>query len=809
MAFDQAIAHKCFNATHYITQMRIALLTIVLLASSLQLAAQMSDAQVAEFARQSLAQGKSQTEIALALAQRGVTKEQLLRIRYNTTAGAVSAPSVGASDRSRMRSTTPQIQDSLPEVQVEAPAVEIFGHNVFRDKRLTFEPTLNIATPDNYLIGPGDEVIVDIWGDSEQTIRQTVSPDGTIVINRLGPVALNGLTVKEAEARLKRSLGRIYSAVDGIVPATFVKLSLGQLRSIQVHVMGEVANPGTYTVSSLASLFHVLYNAGGVNEIGSLRSIGISRGGKRVADADVYSYLLEGRTEVDIALNDGDVVMVAPYENLVTVAGGVKRPMKYEMKEGETLASLFNFSGGFKGDSYRNAVTVVRRNGRMQEVHNIGRSDYGKFPMADGDSVAVGSMIDRFANRLEISGAVFRPGLYAVSDSVATVGQLIAQAEGVRGDAFTHRAQLTREKADYTLEVMPVDVGGIISGSAPDIALRNGDVLHVPSIFDLREAYTVTIQGAVGVPGDYAFVENMAIEDMIIRAGGLLEAASTARVDVFRRIKNPASETESEERSESFSFAIRDGLVISEDEFILQPFDIVSIRTSPGYETQKSITIQGEVLFPGDYTLVQKNERLSDVVKRAGGTLASAYLRGASLVRQMGDDEQVRTQSTKKLTQLGGPDSLSMENLNISQTYLVGIELDKAMRNPGSDYDLVLEEGDVLRVPEYVGTVSVSGAVLYPNTVSYREGMSIGEYINQAGGYLRGARKAAKIVVYMNGTVTRTSVTRGTRIDPGSEIIVPYKSYRRGRLSVAEILSLGASATSTALLGTSLANSLK
>jgi protein involved in polysaccharide export with SLBB domain len=419
-------------------------------------------------------------------------------------------------------------------------------------------------------------------------------------------------------------------------------------------------------------------------------------------------------------------------------------------------------------------------------------------------------MIDRFSNRLEITGAVFRPGLYAASDTVATVKQLIERAEGFRGDAFTDRTLLTREKADYSLEVMPIDAGAIFRGMAPDVALRNGDVLHIPSIFDLREEYTVTIEGAVKAPGVFVFADNLSVEDMIVRAGGLLEAASTARVDVFRRIKNPSSSAASENRSESFSFAIRDGLMVSGgNEFILQPFDIVSVRTSPGYETQKNVAVNGEVLFPGGYTLVQKEERLSDLIKRAGGTLSSAYLKGASLVRQISDDERARMASTTRLTQLGGPDSLTMASLHLTASYPVGIELDKAIANPGSDYDLVLEEGDQLMVPEYVGTVSISGAVLYPNTVSFNERMTVANYIEQAGGYLRGARRGAKIVVYMNGTVARASAVRGTKITPGCEIVVPYRSHRRNRGSIAEILSMGASATSAAAMAASLINTLR
>jgi protein involved in polysaccharide export with SLBB domain len=689
----------------------------------------------------------------------------------------------------------------------------IFGHDVFSGKELTFEPSLNIATPENYLLGAGDEVIIDIWGDSEQTIREDISPDGVIVIPQLGPVTLGGLTVGSADARLKRALREIYSSAGGNAPTTFINLSLGKIRTIRVHVMGEVEHPGTYTVPSLATLFHVLYCAGGVNDIGSLREIAVNRGGGRVATVDIYSYLLEGRSDVDIALKEGDIVVVPPWRNLVTVAGKVKRPMKYEMTDGQTLSALLGYAGGFTGDAHRGAVTVIRSGGgeRLRRVYDVERSDYSRFTLVDADSISVGGVTDRYSNRIEITGAVYRPGLYSTGDSLVTIGSLIRRAGGLTGDAFTARGVLTREKPDHSLEALSVEVGAIVDGVAADIALRNGDVLHIPSIFELREQYTITIRGEVQNPGDYSYADNLTIEDMIVRAGGLKESASTARVDVSRRIKNPSSILESDARSESFSFPLRSGLAIGGGEnFTLRPFDVVTIRTSPGYEVQKPVAVLGEVLFPGDYTLVKREERLSDLLRMAGGALSTAWLKGAKLVRLRAEDEQARAQSALRLAEMSGPDSLSTRSLNIEDNYSVGIELDKALAAPGSDYDLVLSEGDVLFVPGYVGTVAVSGAVLFPNTVSYREGARVRDYINQAGGYAARARRRAKVVVYMNGTIARTRSVRGAKIAPGCEIVVPYKAYRNpSRMSLPEILSTSASITSTASLVTSIMNSLK
>ena len=795
--------------------MKRALLTLSAILFSLQLFAQLPDEQVIEFIKQSYAKGLGQTEITAELMSRGVTMQQLQRLRStNNIPGQISS---AAETDGRLR-TDPlghqtSVIDHSPAGKIHtagsdrAGAAQIFGHNVFSGKELTFEPSLNVATPENYLLGPGDEVIIDIWGDSDQTIRQVISPDGTIVLSQIGPVVLSGFSVRDADARLKHSLAGIYGAAS-------VKLSLGQIRSIQVHVMGEVENPGTYTLSSLATLFHVLYNAGGVNRIGSLREISVNRGGRPIASVDVYSYLLEGRSDVDIALKDGDIVVVHPYMNLVRVSGKVKRPMKYEMKEGQTLAELLDYSGGFSGDAYAEAVTVVRRGGRLHEVYDIKAADFPQFVLADADSIAVGAVIDRFSNRLEITGAVFRPGLYSSSDDygdgVSTITELIERAEGLMGDAFTRRALLTREKPDYSLEVLPVDVEAILLGISEDIPLRNGDILHIPSIFDLREEYTVSVQGDVRNPGKYMYADNLSIEDMIIAAGGLLESASTVKVDVYRRIKHPSSMSESETRSESFSFPVRDGLAVSGGEsFVLQPFDVVTFRTSPGYEAQMAVSVSGEVLFPGPYSMVKREERLSDLMEKAGGALSTAYLRGAKLVRKRTRDEQARAQATMHLTEMGGLDSLSTGNLNIGQNYTVGIELDKALANPGSDHDLVLMEGDVLFIPGYVGTVSISGAVLFPNTVSYRDGMTIGQYIDQAGGYAHRARRRGKFIVYMNGTIDRAKAWQSTKITPGCEIVVPFKPYRaQSRTSLAEILGIATSATSAASMITAIANTI-
>lgn len=800
--------------------------------------AQVSDEQVMNMLREAQQQGKSQQEMLLMLKQKGVTQEQLLRLKSKYgNAARESANQPVMEDRMRKvpevketktkpktlapEKDLPQLNwvDSLvmgteenemmPSVKPQRPAV--FGREIFNNDLLTFEPNVNIATPETYVLGPGDEVIVDIWGDSEQTFRQRISPDGTITDSKIGPIYLNGVTMKEANARLKNAFSKIYSTMSGTNPTTFINVSLGEIRSIRVNVMGEVVMPGTYTLPSLASVFHALYSAGGVNEIGSLRAVKVGRGGRTLAEMDVYDYLLNGKTDMDIRLEDGDVVLVTPYRNLVALSGKVKRPLIYEMKDNEKVSDLLNFAGGFRGDAYKKAVRIIRKSGREYQVYNVMEEDFRTFPLTDGDSVSVDSVLDRFENRIEVRGAVYRPGLYALGDEVQTVGQVIGKAEGVRGDAFLTRAVIYREKPNLTLEVVAVDVAGILDGSVADIALSKNDVLYIPSIFDLKEEYTIQVDGAVGFPGTYEYADGMTVEDLIVLAGGLKETASVVKIDVARRIKNPKSTTTENRLAENFTLTLKDGLVVDgEKDFTLKPFDQVFVRNSPGYQEQQQVKVSGEVLFEGAYVLAKKEQRLSDLVRDAGGLTPEAYAKGARLIRKMNEDEQARVRALLKLTEMGngGRDTIDKKRLDIGSHYYVGIELSKALKNPGSEYDVVLREGDELIVPQYSGTVKISGAVMYPNTVAYKKNVPLKHYIGQGGGFAARAKRKRVFVVYMNGTVSKSKLLSKAKVAPGCEIIVPQKPPRKG-FSLAEIMGIANSTTSMAALVTSIINSTK
>lgn len=770
----------------------------------------MTDEQVIQYVKQEQMAGKSQTQMAMELKAKGVTSQQMERIKKKNDANKGKGLETESASFSRNRISNEnkelnpglvdenqlETDDSIDIFAIKDTLPKVFGRDIFKNKNLSFEPNSNIATPPNYLLGPGDQVIIDIWGASQNTITETISPDGNITVRNLGPVYLNGLTVNEANAYVQRKFNSIYA---GVMTGTSskIKLTLGQIRSIQINIMGEAAVPGTYTLSGFSSVFHALYRAGGVSEIGSLRNVKVVRAGTQIASLDIYEYILKGKFNDDIRLMDGDAIIVPTYDCLVNVSGNVKRPMFYEMKSGESAAVLLNYAGGFTGDAYSKAIRLLRKSGREHQIFNIDEKDYSSFNLMDGDSVQVGAILDRFENRVEIKGAVFREGLYELNQNVNSVKTLIEKAEGVTGDAFVNRAELRRQHEDLTFEIISIDLKGLLSGKTEDVPLKKNDVLLIPSIHDLQEAGILTIHGEVAIPGMYPFAKNTTLEDLIIQAGGLLEAASTVRVDVARRLKNPKSISVGREVGQTFSFSLKDGLVVDGTSgFILEPFDEVYIRKSPGYQAQQNVSIIGEVIFGGRHAMTEKNERLSELIRKAGGLTPEAYPKGARLLRRMTQEEIARQEKTLQMATKGnGKDSIDISKLEVDSIYPVGIHLEKALENPGSDYDLVLREGDQLIVPQYVNTVKINGTVMFPNTVPYVNGKRLSHYIDQAGGFGQRANKKKAYVVYMNGTVAQLKGGSSKYIQPGCEIIVPDKPDKKG-MSLGEIIGLSSSIAS-------------
>ena len=693
--------------------------------------------------------------------------------------------------------------------------VKVFGRDIFNNKELTFEPEMNIATPQNYRLGPGDAVFIEIYGASQKTIEGTVSPDGTITIEGFGPVQISGLTVKEANSRLRSTLGKRYSS-------SKISLTVGQTRSIMVNVMGEVNNPGTYTLPAFATVFHALYMAGGTNDLGTMRNIKVYRNNRLVSTVDIYDYILNGKLTGNVRLADNDVISVGTYDCLVNITGKVKRPMYYEMKKNESVATLLKYSGGFTGDAYKKSVRLVRKAGKEYSVYNVDEFDMSSFQLADADSVSVDSILQRYSNMVEIKGAVFRPGMYQVGGNINSVRTLIENADGLKEEAFTARAVMHRMKPDRTLEVIPVDVEGILAGRTADIPIQNNDVLFIPTKQEMMEEQTITIHGEVFYPGVYKYADNETLEDFVLQAGGLKQTASTVKVDVARRIVNPKALTTDSVIARTCTFALKDGFVIDgEPGFKLMPYDEVYVRKSPGFYKQQNVMVEGEVMFGGTYTLSKKNQRLSDLIKNAGGVNDRAYVAGARLERKMNEVERKRMETILKMAREQA-ESLEIEaaaqnkkvdlensellkRFEIPETYSVGIELDKALSNPGSDADIVLREGDKLIVPQYTATVKINGEVMYPNTVGYQQGKKAKYYINQAGGYSNKAKKSQTYIIYMNGTIAK--VSEGARPMPGCEIFVPQKKINT--MTVAEKLAIGSASASIATMIATLVNVLK
>lgn len=778
----------------------------------------MTDQQILEYVKQGMSEGKDQRQMATELARRGVTREQAERVKklYEQEQGVSTSKMSGTElNEARLReatqeeSTTSVLENPQPDSRELAQENQVFGRNIFNTRNLTFEPSVNIATPPNYRLGPGDEVIIDIWGTSQNTIRQQISPDGTINIEKIGPVSLSGMTVSEANSYLKRVLGKTYSGLDAPDGTLEIRLTLGNTRTIQINVMGEVVQPGTYALSSFSTVFHALYRAGGVSDIGSLRNVQVTRNGKTVAKVDVYDFIMKGKTQDDIRLQEGDVIIVPAYEALVQISGNVKRPMKFEMKKNETLATLIGYAGGFSADAYTRSLRVVRQNGEEYEINTVKEIDYSAYPMRNGDVVTAEAILNRFTNKLEVRGAVYRPGIYQLNGEINTVRALVNEAKGLMGDAFTNRAVLQREREDLTTEIISVDVRSIMAGTSPDIPLQKNDILYIPSIHDLEDRGDVTIFGEVAKPDSYSYSDNMTLEDLIIRAGGLRESASTVRVDVSRRIKDPKSTHSTDSIGQMFTFALKDGFVIDgEQGFTLQPYDQVFVRRSPGYQAQQNVQVTGEVIFGGTYAMTTTEERLSDLVKKAGGATSKAYLRGAKLIRVANDEEKKRMRDVINLmNRQFGEAMMDSLGIRVEDTFTVGIDLEKAVANPGSEYDLVLREGDVLSVPKLNNTVKVNGAVMMPNTVGYLSDKNANYYLDQAGGYALNAKKSKKFVIYMNGQVARIKGRSKDKIEPGCEIIVPSKKNKR--VNVGEILGYASSFGSLATMFATISNLIK
>lgn len=760
----------------------------------------MSDAEVVKYALQEKKSGTPDADIAKALLQRGATMAQIQRLRqqYNKQEddrSLTTSPEgrIGKSTRMRVNNATPEVEfsDSL-QVETAHNGKRVFGRDIFNNKNLSFEPQMNIATPQNYVLGPGDQLIVDIYGASQESLTLTISPDGDVTIPDFGPVHVSGLSVASAQKRIRSKLGSYFESSD-------IKATLGQTRTIMVNVMGEVKAPGTYTLSAFATVFHALYMAGGISDLGTLRNIKVFRQGRQISVVDIYEFILNGRLAGNVRLQDNDVIQVGTYDCIVDIMGRVKRPMAYEMRHSESLATLLKYSGGFTGDAYKKLLRVLRKSEEMKSVYNVEEFDLASFKVEDGDSVMVDSIINRYKNMVEVKGAVFRPGMYQLGDKVTSVRSLIEMASGLTEEAMTSRAVMRRMKPNRTQEVLSVDIEAIMNGTAADVPLQNEDILFIPTLAAHQNLRTLTIDGEVIFPGTYEYAENMTIEDLILQAGGLTDAASTAKVDVSRRLTDQSATEAGMEISKTFSFALKDNYIVSgENGFTLEPYDIVQIRKSPVVQDPIRVQIEGEIAFQGSYTMEKKNQRLSDVVKAAGGVVPGSYVRGARLVRRLTAEERARMQDVIRMARQSadGRDSINLDKIEMSETYTVGIHLDEALEKPGSTQDIELVDGDRLIIPRFNHTVRISGDVNAPNTVAFEEGENYKYYVEQAGGYGNRAKRSNAYIVYQNGTM---ALARKGKVEPGCEIVVPSKAPRDPN-AITQWLGIGTSLASLATM---------
>ncbi|WP_073094479.1 SLBB domain-containing protein [Cyclobacterium lianum] len=811
---------------------------------------ELSDAQIEQLIRRAESSGMSEMQLEAMARERGMPPAEIRKLtqriqmlRSGNAEGIKARKNQGQTQRQVIENGVNQndVFDSLrqadPYYDLSPKQKKIFGFTLFHNKELNFNPNLNLPTPDNYILGTGDQLLVDVFGASQQSLDLTVSPEGTVFIPNIGPINVGGATIQAVRSRLKNSLQQIYSGLGGPNPNTFLQIRVGNIRSIQVTMAGELRIPGSYTMPSFANVFNALYQAGGPNENGSFRNIQVYRDNSLVGEVDIYAFLVEGSQDGNIILQDNDVVIVPPARTRVELEGPVRRPGIFEIKPGESVEDLISFAGGFNSNAYRELLTVRRTTEQEMRVDNVFSRDFDTFAIKDGDFFIVDSILERYENRAQVSGAVFRPGEFAIEEGMS-LEELLRMAGGLRGDAFTERVSLYRTNPDFTMGIITINLRAILAGEEADIPLKREDILHVPSIYDLKEEYYVQISGEINRTGVYQYAEKMTVGDLIAKAKGFKESATSANIEIARRVKGNVEG----DIAQIINISIDPDLKISEEEknINLQPFDHVFVRQSPGFQREKVVEVEGEVFYPGEYALEKRDERISDVLNRAGGLNQFAYPKGATLIRrteffETKEEEELKldqlesllknmerednvenTESEKELIKrlearvallkeermknetgtagqemesfsedryqfLEGADSSVME-IATRDKELIGIELDKILQKPGSKYDIILQEGDIISIPKELQTVRMRGEVLYPTTARYDEARSFRNYISRAGGFTERARKSRSYVVYANGDVKRTNsllfFSFFPKLEPGAEIIVPRKPER-------------------------------
>lgn len=776
----------------------------------------LSDAQVREIVAQANNNGQ---DLNAYLTSKGLQSSQISKLELRARSLGLAAANATTVDSSATRKLNYQPDTNLSVKPVNKGAIRVFGANLFTGGNVSFEPNLRVATPVNYILGPDDQININVYGKSLVDWHLVVSPEGNINIPGVGIVNVAGRTVEQATSIIK---SKLISKNYAIGSGTTVSVTLGNIRSIKVIVVGEVNRPGTYTLPSLATAFNALYLSGGPNENGSFRQIEIIRNNRIIKRLDVYDFLLKADQKDNISLRDQDIIRVPTYRVHVQMTGQVKRPAIFEVMPGETLQDVISFAGGFTDIAYTAKIKVLQVDNQERRISDIIESDYKNYIPLRGDRYIVDAILERYQNRVSIKGAVFRPGDYELSKGL-TLSQLVTKASGVTGDAYLQRGYITRLKPDNTNESIPFNLQAILAKTAPDILLNREDSVVIPSLFDLRDQYVVSIKGEVRKPGDFAYAEGLTVESLIEQAGGFAQGASSKRIQVARRITNADPMSLNSPVSQVFSIDIAEPISLSSANFVLQPYDVVSVFTLPGFEKLRTVKVEGEVLYPGPYTINKKDEKISDILARAGGLIATADASGGTLKRTntsvLGIDknkvdtvalENERIQRLRRLQQnVNGTSVISDDQL---RNDYVGIDLETIIEKPGSKTDLLMEDGDVIRIPKKQQVVRVNGEVLYPSVVVYSGSKSFKDYIINAGGFSSSALKRGAYVVYPNGTVKATRkflfVNNRPEVKPGSEIFVP-KKIDKPRVTLAEILGVGGALASLAAIVLGFANLIK
>jgi protein involved in polysaccharide export with SLBB domain len=759
---------------------------------------QLTDQQLIQYMQQAGLSGLSESELEAKAKEKGLSADQIQKLKARMQTLNLGGGVQGAQNQDGKTATDPKrqgIKYLIPKPSADSiNGLLIFGSDIFTKENLTFEPNLTIPTPRNYVLGAGDELKIDIYGFSDKNQTLKVSPDGYIRYPNIGPIKIAGLNFDEATSKLSSALSKIYPGLKS--GNTSLQLTLGQIRSIKVNLIGEITKPGSYSVPSLSTIANALYAAGGPTRIGSYRNIELVRGGKSIAKFDLYDYLIKGDLSQNKLLQDDDVIRVAPYSNRIEVRGAVKRNAIYELSNSDRLTNLLLYAGGLADSANKDFVRISRFGNQEKEIFTVTAAQFNSFVLKTGDKLYVDSIANVFKNRVSITGAVYYAGVYAL-ESVSTLKDLLAIAKPKEA-AYKERAVIRRLQADFAPAMIGFNLEDVANGKV-NVNLQREDSIHIYAFKEIKENFKIQVRGEVNKPDSFYYAQGMQVQDAILMAGGYKDGAYRKFVEVARRIRDTTSAIESPLYATILSVDLRENNINPSLNFQLQPFDIVSIRKAPGYKEQVSVSIEGEVIYPGDYSIVSNQERLSDLVKRAGGLKEGGYPEGAFLLRKTFENLSVNDSVIlkNKLATLKASytDSIKAKAADSSlqgEMKIVGIRLNEVLVNPGSMYDVVLQEGDIIKVPKKVETVQTFNGVYFPKKIVYRSGLTVKQVIEESGGVTPGGQRKRAYIVYPNGEVRTAKhflfVRSYPKVKPGSEIYVPVKQGKG--LSAGELVTI-------------------